>query len=323
MTKYSKSAGKRRARNRSSSPDPRPTSDLLDRLIPSYRDHLAVERGLSPRSVESYARDLTGFAVWLARERVAAGEVSRAEIVRYLQQRRAAGLSARSAARFISALRGFFRYCAAFGVVEEDPTLHLVNPKTWLSLPRVLSPEEVEALIAAPDCSTPLGLRDRAMIETLYATGLRVSELTGIEKDRVDLETGTVLALGKGNKERLVPLGRSARRWLARYVREARPGLDRGRSPSLFLTRRGEPMTRQRFWQILEAYARAAGIRRKISPHVVRHSFATHLLEHGADLRSVQMMLGHSDISTTQIYTHVSRARLRSVYDEFHPRSRR
>jgi integrase/recombinase XerD len=297
--------------------------DFLVRHLPTYLDRLAVERGLSPRSVEAYGRDLSEFGRWLESRGIPIAKVGRAEIVRHLQARRAAGLSARSAARLISSLRGFFGFAVGEKIISEDPTAHVENPKTWAALPHALGPSEVDALLAAPDESGPLGLRDRAMLETLYATGLRVSELVRLETGRVDLEGGTVLVSGKGNKERLVPLGRGARKWIARYLADARPGLDPKRSPHLFLNRRGSPMTRQRFWQLIEGYARKAGIRAAISPHVLRHSFATHLLEHGADLRSVQMMLGHADISTTQIYTHVSRARLRTVYDEFHPRARK
>ena len=299
------------------------SGDFLVRHLPTYLDHLAVERGLSPRSIDAYGRDLAVFGQHLAERSVPTSKVSRAEIVRHLQARRAAGLSARSAARLISALRGFFAFAVAEGIAAEDPTGHVENPKTWAALPHALGPADVEKLFAAPDPSDPLGLRDRAMLETLYATGLRVSELVRVEKERVDLAGGTILVLGKGSKERLVPLGRSAVAWIRRYVASARPKLDTRRSAHLFLNRRGAPMTRQRFWQLIEGYARKAGIRAAISPHVLRHSFATHLLEHGADLRSVQMMLGHADISTTQIYTHVSRARLRAVYDEFHPRARK
>ena len=313
----------RREPGRSRDGSARPRGDFLARHLPTHLDRLAVERGLSPRSVEAYARDLGAFGAWLGEQGIATEKVSRADIVRHLRARRAAGLSARSAARLISALRGFFAFAVAEGIAREDPTIHVENPKTWAALPHALGGKEIEALLSAPDVGDPLGLRDRAMLETLYATGLRVSELVRVERERVDLEGGTVLVLGKGSKERLVPLGRSACRWIARYLKEGRPGADLHRSPFLFLNRRGAPMTRQRFWQVIEGYARSAGVRGRISPHVLRHSFATHLLEHGADLRSVQMMLGHADISTTQIYTHVSRARLRSVYDEFHPRARK
>jgi integrase/recombinase XerD len=225
-------------------------------------------------------------------------------------------------ARLISAIRGFLGFCAAEKIAQPDPSLHLANPKLWATLPHSLGTSEVEAFLSAPDTETLRGLRDRAMLETLYASGLRVSELVRLERGRADLETGTLLVLGKGNKERLVPIGRTARLWIGRYLREVRPAQDRRRSLYLFLTDRGTPMTRQRFWQLVRGYARRAGIRRKISPHVLRHSFATHLLENGADLRALQMMLGHADIATTQIYTHVSRGKLRQVYDEFHPRAR-
>ena len=266
-------------------------------------------------------RDLEGFGRHLAAIRRELPRVVRPDLVAFVQKRRAAGLSARSAARLLSALRGFFRYCAAEGIVAEDPAIQLTSPKTWVALPHVLSPEEVDALLAAPDVATAQGVRDRAMLETLYASGLRVSELVRLETERADLAGGTLLVVGKGNKERLVPVGRDARKWIGRYLREARPGLDAARSEFLFLTRRGGPMTRQRFWQLIEGYARKAGVRSHISPHVLRHSFATHMLERGADLRSVQMLLGHADIATTQIYTHVSRTRLRQVYDDFHPRA--
>ncbi|MGH9441657.1 MAG: site-specific tyrosine recombinase XerD [Thermoanaerobaculia bacterium] len=318
-----KSAKKRPPRDPSRSPDPeKPATDFFRRSLPGYTDHLAVERGLSGRTVEAYARDLGGFGKYLAAAGRDLAKADRQDLVRYVQIRRAAGLSARSAARLLSAMRGFFRYCAAEGIVAEDSSTRLTSPKTWVALPHVLSPEEIDGLLAAPDVSTARGLRDRAMLETLYASGLRVSELVRLETERTDLEAGTLLVLGKGNKERLVPVGRGARKWIGRYLREARPGLDRARSEHLFLTARGGPMTRQRFWQLIEGYARSAGIRSHISPHVLRHSFATHMLEHGADLRSVQMLLGHADIATTQIYTHVSRERLRQVYDDFHPRAR-
>jgi integrase/recombinase XerD len=297
-------------------------TDFFTRYLPTYADHLSVERGLSRRSVESYVRDLQGFGRHLEAVGRDLRRVVRQDLVRYVQNRRSAGLSARSAARLLSALRGFFRYCAAEGIVPEDPAVQMTSPKTWTALPHALSGSEIEALLAAPDVSTAQGLRDRAMLETLYASGLRVSELVRVETERTDLEGGTLLVSGKGNKERLVPVGREAKKWIAKYVREARPELDRSRSEFLFLTRRGTPMTRQRFWQLVERYARSAGVRSRISPHVLRHSFATHMLEHGADLRSVQLLLGHADISTTQIYTHVSRSRLRQVYDDFHPRAK-
>jgi integrase/recombinase XerD len=218
-------------------------------------------------------------------------------------------------------VRGFYGFAAAHLGFDEDPTADMTNPKIGLALPKSLSEGDVESLLGAPDTATSLGLRDRAMLELLYASGLRVSEIVGLPRDAVDMEAGILRVSGKGEKERLVPFGRSAARWLSRYLESARPGLDGKRSQKLFLSVRGAAMTRQRFWQLIEGYGRAAGIRTRLAPHALRHSFATHLLEHGADLRALQMMLGHSDIATTQIYTHVSRSRLRRVYDEFHPRA--
>jgi integrase/recombinase XerD len=207
------------------------------------------------------------------------------------------------------------------GVARQDPTLDLESPKLMRSLPYFLSAQEIEVLLAAPDLSRPLGLRDRAMLETLYATGVRVSELVGLTVNQLRLDPGYVRVWGKGSKERIVPVGSQARKWLALYLEEARPGLDRKRQEALFLTVRGQGMSRQCFWQLLKRYGRAAGITTHLSPHVLRHSFATHLLEHGADLRAVQAMLGHADISTTEIYTHVTRERLRTLYDSKHPRA--
>jgi len=292
------------------------------RAVPAYCDHLAVERGLSPASVEAYRRDLESFCGWLEREGATQGP-DREALRRYLRALRQRGLSSRSAARALSALRGFFAFgCASLGWTD-DPTANLVSPRAGLSLPRAISEKEVDVLLDAPDVSTPLGLRDRAMLELLYASGLRVSEIVQLPRDRVDLQSGFLRVVGKGGKERLAPFGASAARWLREYLARARPGLDRRRSPALFLSTRGGPMTRQRFWQLIERYGRAARIRGRLTPHSLRHSFATHLLEHGADLRALQMMLGHSDIATTQVYTQVSRSRLRGVYDRFHPRAGR
>jgi integrase/recombinase XerD len=240
-----------------------------------------------------------------------------------MREVKARGLSSRSAARALSALRGFYGFAGIHLGFPEDPTGHLVNPKSGLSLPKTLTEKEVEALLEAPDCGRPLGLRDRAMLELMYASGLRVSEIVTLARDRLDIPEGILRVTGKGGRERLVPFGKSAGRWLARYLGEVRPRLDRKGSTHLFLTPRGAAMTRQRFWQLIEGYGRRAGIRSRLTPHRLRHSFATHLLEHGADLRALQMMLGHADISTTQIYTRVSSSRLRRVYDEFHPRARK
>ena len=235
---------------------------------------------------------------------------------------RGRGLSSRSASRALSAVRGFYRFATAHLGFSSDPTDDLSNPRIGFALPRTLTEKEVAALLAAPDVEEALGLRDRAMLELLYASGLRVSELVALPRDRIDLETGIVRVSGKGGRERLVPFGASAEAWIRRYLAEVRPRFDRKSRPEAFLSARGAAMTRQRFWQLLSGYGRKAGIRRKLAPHAVRHAFATHLLERGADLRALQMMLGHADISTTQIYTRVSAGRLRAVYDRFHPRAR-
>ncbi len=290
-------------------------------LVADYLAHLVVERRMSPRTVESYGRDLRQFIEWLAAERLDLGHVSRADLRTYLGRRRDDGLSARSAARALSALRGLFAYLLREGAVAADASAQMRAPSLWHTVPTVLSPDEVEALLAAPDTSTPGGLRDRAMLETLYATGLRVSEMVGLTLDRVRLDPGFVRVLGKGRKERLVPLGTSAVEWIEHYLGSSRPGIDRHRRPEIFLNLRGDPLTRQGFWKILRTHGRRAGITSHLSPHVVRHSFATHLVENGADLRAVQMMLGHASLTTTEIYTHVARERLRRLYDEKHPRA--
>ncbi|HLN58789.1 MAG TPA: site-specific tyrosine recombinase XerD [Thermoanaerobaculia bacterium] len=298
-------------------------SDFLARFLPTYLDHLAVERGLSPASLKAYRSDLEAYGRWLVRSKVSAARARREDLSRYMKELKSRGLSARSSARALSAVRGFYGFAGAYMGFRQDPTADILNPRAGLSLPKTLSEEEVEALLEAPDCGRPLGMRDRAMLELIYASGLRVSEVVSLPRDRVDLADGILRVSGKGGRERLVPFGRSAGKWLALYLSQVRPGLDRRGSSSLFLTPRGSPMTRQRFWQLIQGYGRSAGIRSRLTPHRLRHSFATHLLEHGADLRALQMMLGHADISTTQVYTQVTRSRLRRVYDEFHPRARR
>jgi integrase/recombinase XerD len=234
---------------------------------------------------------------------------------------RGRGLAARSAARALAALRGLFRYMLERGIATQDPTLELESPKLMRALPHFLSAEQVDALLAAPDADKPLGVRDRAMLETLYATGVRVSELVSLTVGQLRLDPGFVRVWGKGDKERVVPVGSQARRWLARYLEDVRPAWDRKRDEHVFLTVRGRGMTRQSFWHLVKRHGRSAGITTQLSPHVLRHSFATHLLEHGADLRAVQAMLGHADISTTEIYTHITRERLRQLYDSKHPRA--
>ena len=289
--------------------------------LPIYLDYLAVEKGLAKNSLSAYSVDLRHFGHFLLDQQLDVDRVERLHLVKYFQSLRAAGISARSVARALAAIRGLFRFLVAERHLKKDPTENLENPKLWSTLPKAIQPEEVEALLAAPDRSTPDGMRDAAMLELLYATGLRVSELIKVRVDEVVMDAGFLRTIGKGSKERIVPFGDAARDTMVGYIEQARLELDKYADPHLFLSRRGRPMTRQAFWMKIVAYAQKAGIRAHISPHVLRHSFATHLLENGADLRSVQMMLGHSDISTTQIYTHVSRARLQKLYDMFHPRA--
>jgi integrase/recombinase XerD len=289
--------------------------------LPIYLDYLAVEKGLAKNSLSAYAIDLRHFGHFLADRKIELEQVERIDIVRYFQSLRGAGISARSVARSLAAIRGLFRFLVAERHLKNDPTENLENPKLWSTLPKTLHATEVVALLNAPDASTPLGLRDRAMLELLYATGLRVSELIRVRIDDVVMEAGFLRTMGKGSKERIVPFGDSARDAILAYMEHGRARFDKHADPHLFLTNRGRAMTRQSFWMSIVKYAKRAGIPARISPHVLRHSFATHLLENGADLRSVQMMLGHSDISTTQIYTHVSRARLQKIYEKYHPRA--
>ncbi|MEM9598718.1 MAG: site-specific tyrosine recombinase, partial [Acidobacteriota bacterium] len=238
----------------------------------------------------------------------------------HLRRLRGGGLASRSVARGLAAVRGFYGFLVAEGERKDNPAVHLASPKTWRQLPKVLSEEQVDALLAAPDLEEDKGIRDKAMIELLYATGLRVSELVGLGLSQLRLDQGFLVAFGKGSKERVVPVGERAEAWVRRYLQEVRPGLATGRHGVVFVSRLGRGLTRQGFWKILKVYGRSLGLP-DVSPHVLRHSFASHLLEHGADLRVVQAMLGHADISTTQIYTHIHQQRLKSLYDRFHPRS--
>jgi integrase/recombinase XerD len=286
-----------------------------------YLDYLTVEKGLAKNSVAAYRTDLRHFHQWLHDEDIELERVQRGDIVRYFQALRGRGISARSVARALAAIRGMFRFLVAERHLKIDPTENIENPKLWTTLPKSLPPADVEALLRAPDRATAAGLRDAAMLELLYATGLRVSELIRVRIDDLVMDAGFLRTIGKGSKERIVPFGDSARDAIVVYMERGRPELDSKLDPHLFLTIRGRPMSRQSFWMKIVRYARDAGISTHISPHVLRHSFATHLLENGADLRSVQLMLGHSDISTTQIYTHVSRARLQRMYEQFHPRA--
>jgi integrase/recombinase XerD len=296
-----------------------PDTDLLDR----FADGLWLNDGLARNTLESYRRDLAQFAAWLrAGEDKALIEANPEDLHRHLAwQVESKHAKPRTTGRMVSSLRRFFQFALREGWRQDDPTVDLDSPKLPRSLPKSLSEREVEQLLAAPDCTTALGLRDRAMLETLYASGLRVSELVGLKTLQVSLDMGVVRVMGKGSKERLTPLGEEAIDWIVRYQREARAELlGAHRSDALFVTSRGGPMTRQSFWSVVGRYARIADIRQTISPHTLRHAFATHLLNHGADLRVVQLLLGHADISTTQIYTHVARERLKALHRKHHPR---
>jgi integrase/recombinase XerD len=294
--------------------------------IDSFLSWARIERGLADNSLEAYGRDLSSFAASLARQGVEDVEdVRSTHALQHLIElsKGPDKLGVRSQARHLVAIRQLFKFLLKERVIKEDPVGEIELPRPPKSLPSFLDVEEVERLLAGPDITTPRGLRDRAMLEVLYATGLRVSELVGLPHDGLDLERGFVLVRGKGNKERVVPLGQVAVAALEQYIARARGGFlgDRA-SDALFLRTGGEPMTRQGFWKLLKSYALAAGITKPISPHKLRHSFATHLVERGADLRAVQAMLGHADLSTTEIYTHVNRERLRRLYGEHHPRER-
>ena len=295
---------------------------LLEDTMDRYLDYLTLEKGASGHTLEAYARDLGRFAATVsARGLERLDQVDLALVREHLLALEKEGLAARSRSRALSAVRGLFSFAVEEGLIGSDPTSLAQAPKFGSEFASALTPEEVEALLEAPDVSTPLGLRNKAMVELLYASGLRVSELINLEVGAVDLNVGLVRAFGKGGKERLVPLGQVAGKWLERYLQEARPGLLQGRlSEVLFPARAGKAMTRQGFWKIIKSLAQEAGIRAQVSPHVLRHSFATHLLIGGADLRSVQMMLGHSDISTTQLYTHHTRSGLKRIHARFHPR---
>jgi integrase/recombinase XerD len=295
-------------------------------VIDAYLDHLRVERRLSGHTLESYARDLRGLAEFAAGAGRPVDALDRRALETFVAEQRARGQSPRSVARAVAAVRGYYRFLLIDQRLAQNPAEDLRPPRAWPALPKFLSIEDVDRLIAQPDVVAPLGLRDRAMIELLYATGMRVSELVSVRPADLRLDEDYLTCIGKGNKERLIPIGEEAAAWVRRYVRDARPALvqrsarKRAAAPRLFVNVRGGPLSRVGFWKVLKRYGRQAGIGAAISPHVLRHSFATHLLERGADLRAIQMMLGHADLSTTQIYTHVLEARLRGVYERFHPR---
>ncbi|HEX4915206.1 MAG TPA: site-specific tyrosine recombinase XerD [Vicinamibacterales bacterium] len=292
-------------------------------LTDAYLTHLAVERRVSPHTVDGYRRDLSQLSEAAAGLGHPVESLDRRALEEVIRQLMGEGRSPRSVARAVACYRGFYRFLVVSGRRPDNPANDLRAPRAWKTLPKFLSTDDVDKLLQAPDISHPRGIRDRALIELLYATGLRVSELVNLRQQDLNLESGYLTTTGKGRKQRLVPVGDEAAAWLTRYVREARPALLKKRAASkLFVNARGgSGLSRVGFWKILKDYGKQAGVRGSLSPHVLRHSFATHLLERGADLRAIQMMLGHSDLSTTQIYTHVLEARLRSVYDKFHPRN--
>ena len=295
----------------------------MERWIDSYMNYIAVEKGLSRNTLDSYSGDLVRYANFLGGLGITEiGKTSKTEVMAYLLSLWKQGLSAKTVARSVSVLRGFYRWLADEGVLRGNPLEDMESPRTTRSLPEVLSLDEVESLLSQPNPSNPIGMRDKAMLELLYATGLRVSEFVHLVLNNVNLEAGYLIVLGKGGKQRVVPMGQEALDWLRRYLEESRKRLLANRQNTLvFVSQWGKGMSRQGFWKIMKKYALRAGIRKKISPHTLRHSFASHLLEGGADLRSVQSLLGHVDISTTQIYTHVTRERLKKVHARYHPRS--
>jgi integrase/recombinase XerD len=297
-------------------------SDEMDRWIDRFLHHLAVEKGLSPNTLEAYSRDLQGYSCLLRDKGIREMRmISSEEPLTYMKRLRSRGVSARSQARVLSSLKGFHKFLLRERAVEEDPLRRLRSPRVVPRLPSVMSMKEVEELLRQPDARQPLGIRDRAMLELLYATGLRVSELVHLSVNDLNLEVGYLRTRGKGSKERIVPLGKAAVHALEDYLTGPRRLYSsQTANPTLFIRRGGKGMTRQGFWKIIKNYARAAGIQKRITPHTLRHSFATHLLERGADLRSVQSMLGHEDIATTQVYTHVSREHLKRLHQKLHPR---
>jgi len=296
---------------------------MARKLLREYLSYIQVEKGLSINSLESYTRDLEGLQTWAGARGVELHQLTKEMLSEWVMSLSRDGLAPRSVGRMLSAVRGFYRFLLLDGhLLTADPTAELVTPQSMQKLPRFLTTEEMEKLLDAPDTSTTEGVRDRALIELLYATGLRVSELVSLTTANIDTEQGVLTCLGKGSKQRRVPVGRSALRWLQHY-QGARRALMNGReSEHLFVGAGGRPLTRQFVWAVLKRYAARMGVR-GVTPHVLRHSFATHLLERGADTRSLQALLGHSDLATTQIYTHVTSERLRSTYEKHHPRAKR
>ena len=292
----------------------------------AFLNYIRVERGLSANTLDAYGSDLFKFTGFITKRKLSLTKVQRDDVVDFLSSLYRSGLDSRSVARHLVTVRSFFKFLVVDGIVNNDPTMNLESPKIRQTLPSFLSVKEVEKLLALPDVNTPLGLRDRALLDVLYSCGLRVTELISLRADNIDFELGCIRCIGKGDKERLVPIGRKALESVVKYIRDARPILLRCRrraklSNAIFLNRQGGQLGRVGVWKILAAYGRALGLRKKLTPHKLRHSFATHMLEGGADLRSVQLMLGHADISTTQIYTHVMEDRLKTVYKAHHPRA--
>jgi integrase/recombinase XerD len=286
-----------------------------------FFEFISVEKGLSRNTRLSYKQDLKKLFSFFQKEKIRWSRARERDLVKFIHHQSRSGLSARSLARLISSVRSFYRFLVLDGAVKTDPTSNLSTPKTWTALPKFLTQQEVVRLLSQPDEQDIRGIRNKAMLELLYATGLRVSELVALTLRDVNLEDGFLLCRGKGGKQRIVPFGHSAGLSIKKYLEEARPKFLKRENDSLFLSSRGGALSRQGFWKILKQYGRQAGFQEKISPHVLRHSFATHLLERGADLRSVQLMLGHSQITTTQVYTHVSRRQLRRLYEKYHPRA--
>lgn len=293
----------------------------MERYLDIFINYLIVEKGLSKNSIDAYNRDLLDFIKYLSGLGIEDPAIpTTVEIVKYLGKLRGGGISPRSSGRKLTAIRMFYRFLNGEGYLKNDPTLLVELPKAISRLPKAISLDNVDVLLSVPETKKPLGLRDKAMLELLYATGLRVSELISLKPEDVNLDVGYLMAFGKGSKERVVPIGESAQAWVKDYILNGRPKLFKGDSDYLFINRSGKALTRQGFWKIIKSYAKKAKIEGSITPHTLRHSFATHLIERGADLRSVQMMLGHADISTTQIYTHVTTERLKKIHKMHHPR---
>ena len=291
-------------------------------LIDKYIDSLWLEKGLSQNTLDSYQRDLKALTKWLDESNRSLRSVRREDLLKYLADRMGSGIKARSTARALSCLRSFYRYLLREKVIKVDPTLRIDNPKLGRPLPDSLTESDVERLLAAPDLTTPIGIRDRAMLEVLYACGLRVTELVSLRLTDMNLRQGVLRVMGKGSKERLVPLGEEAISWLQQFIQESRDELLKKNLSEdvVFPSNQGKMMTRQTFWHRIKIHAQDAGIKKKLSPHTLRHAFATHLVNHGADLRVVQLLLGHSDLSTTQIYTHIAQQRMKELHAEHHPR---